>query len=263
MKILITGGDGYIAKKLFHSLSTEHQVTTITRADFDLTDKSACFAYFRDNYFDVILHTAVVGGSRLKVESSGVRKDNLKMYYNLVTSIRPQHTRFISFGSGAELGDPTDFYGRSKREIAKSMLSRPNCFNIRIYAVFDHDELDTRFIKSNITRYVNKEDMIVHQDKCMDFFYMDDLIQVVKFYIKEADPPKEFNCNYLDSKSLSEIAEMINNLDDYRVGINILQKGFSSDYLGPTWDTWRIRNLVGLKLGIENVYNTLKLKWYA
>jgi UDP-glucose 4-epimerase len=254
MKILITGGAGYIAKKVAESLK-EHDVTLLTRADLDLTDQDACRIYFYNRSFDVIIHTAIQGGSRLKEDDDKVLENNIKMYYNLINS-GGKYAKFISFGSGAELGHPTDYYGLSKHVIAKSMLAKPNCFNIRIYAVFDYDELDTRFIKSNIIRYINKEDMVIHQNKFMDFFYMEDLISVIKYYINEKNPPKEFNCTYLESRTLLQIAEMIDHLDKHRVGINVLKDGLGEGYIGK-WDGL-VLPLVGLEQGIRNTYNIIK-----
>ena len=254
MRILITGGNGYIAKKVAESLK-EHDVTLLTRADLDLTNDSACRLYFHNKSFHVVIHTAIEGGSRLKEETESVMENNLRMYYNL-QKYTSRHTRFISFGSGAELGHPTDYYGLSKHVIAKSMLAKPNCFNIRIYAVFDYNELDTRFIKSNVIRYANKEDMVIHQNKFMDFFYMDDLISVIKYYINEKNPPKEFNCTYLESRTLLQIAEMINHLDKHRVGISVLKDGLGEGYIGQ-WDGL-VLPLVGLEQGIMNTYNIIK-----
>lgn len=255
MKILITGGNGYIAKKLAQGLSTEHTVVLLTRAECDLTNEDACRIYFHNKSFDAIIHTAIEGGSRLKKDDDKVLENNIKMYYNLINH-GARYAKFISFGSGAELGHPTDPYGLSKHVIAKSMLAKPNCFNIRIYAVFDHDELDTRFIKSNIIRYVNKEDMVIHQNKLMDFFYMDDLISVVNYYIKETNPPKEIDCSYLESRTLLQIAEMINHLDKHRVGIRVLHDGHGKGYIGGWYGL--VLPLVGLEQGIMNTYNIIK-----
>ena len=255
MKILITGGNGYIARRVAQQLSSEYEVTTITRADLDLTDQDACRLYFYNRSFDVIIHTAIQGGSRLKEDDDKVLENNIKMYYNLINT-GGKYAKFISFGSGAEVGHPDDYYGLSKHVIAKSMLTKPNCYNIRIYAVFDYDELDTRFIKANLIKYAHKEDMIIHQNKLMDFFYMDDLISVVKYYITEKNPPKEINCNYLESKTLLQIAEMINRLDKHRVGIRILRDGYDKSYIG-SWHGLALP-LVGLEQGLINTYNIIK-----
>jgi len=254
MKVLVTGGNGYVAKKLITGLS-DYDVEVITRADLDLTDENACRIFFYNKSYDVVIHTAIEGGSRLKEDNTKVLENNLKMYFNLI-NYAAQHAKFISFGSGAEIGHPTDPYGLSKHVIARLMLAKPNCYNIRIYAVFDHDELDTRFIKANITKYANKEDMVIHQNKLMDFFYMEDLISVVKYYIKERNPNKSFNCTYLQSKTLLQIAEIINHLDKHRVGISVLKDGLVGGYIG-SWDGL-VLPLVGLEQGIMNTYNIIK-----
>ena len=254
MKVLVTGGNGYVAKKLVMGLSDYH-VDVITRADLDLTDENACRIFFYNKSYDVVIHTAIEGGSRLTQDNTKVLENNLKMYFNLI-NYAAQSAKFISFGSGAEVGHPTDPYGLSKHVIAQLMLAKPNCYNIRIYAVFDHDELDTRFIKANITKYANKEDMVIHQNKLMDFFYMEDLITVVKYYIKEANPGKSFNCTYLESKTLLQIAEIINHLDKHRVGISVLKDGLVKGYIG-SWDGL-VLPLVGLEQGIRNTYNIIK-----
>ena len=75
MNILITGGNGYIAKSLSDGLwrgMNRHHITSITRNDFDLTDREATNKWFEDKYFDVVIHTAVVGGSRLHNDNADV-----------------------------------------------------------------------------------------------------------------------------------------------------------------------------------------------
>ena len=68
MKILITGGNGYIAKSLVKELG-EYNITTISRKDFDLCDSIATNNWFKDKEFDIVIHTAVRGGSRLKKDN--------------------------------------------------------------------------------------------------------------------------------------------------------------------------------------------------
>ena len=79
--------------------------------------------------------------------------DNILMYENL-TKCRNHFGKFIHFGSGAEdtLNTP---YAISKRIINKLMKLDDNSINVKIYAVFDENELNQRFIKGNIIRYLN------------------------------------------------------------------------------------------------------------
>ena len=246
MNILITGGNGYIAKSLSDGLwrgMNRYDITSITRKDFDLTDREATSKWFKDKYFDVIIHTAVVGGSRLHNDDADVLYDNKHCFGKL-----------INFGSGAELGMPNDPYGLSKKVISNFIDAEPFFYNIRIYGVFNENEWDTRFIKSNIKRYINKEHINIHQDKLMDFFYMKDLIKLVDYYITEKHIPKNIDCTYSQSYSLLDIAHVINNLSDYKVGI-VAKTTKVKDYVGK----FNLPDLkwIGLEKGIKDTYKKL------
>jgi dTDP-4-dehydrorhamnose reductase len=160
----------------------------------------------------------------------------------------------IGFGSGAETFAPETPYGMSKKVIADSIKETPNCYNIRIFGVFDENELPTRFIKANINRCVRHEPMKIQKDKIMDFFYMKDLVSVVDKYLTEKDPPKEVNCSYRDKHTLSEIASQINELGHHRVGINIEQAGMSF-YCGEPLEM--DVPLIGFSKGLIDTFNTL------
>ena len=254
MKILITGGNGYIAKSLYNTLKDKYNITCITKQDFDLTNSSDTLEYFSDKHFDIVIHCAINGGNRLRQETWIDMDNNLKMYYNLL-SCKNKFGKLIHFGSGAETNAPETPYGLSKRVIAKSILEQDNFYNIKIFGVFDENELDTRFIKGNIKRYINKESIIIHQDKWMDFFYMKDLISLVDHYINNDNVPKQIDCSYTGLYKLSEIANMINELDEYKVDIQIEEEGMALSYYG-------VANVLlkytGLKQGIKEVYNKLK-----
>ena len=255
MKLLITGGSGYIAKSLHTAFYQLYDVTMISRKDFDLTSYEAMSNFFEGKYFDVVIHCAVKGGSRLVKESFKDMDDNLSMYYNLLQH-RSKYGKLIHFGSGAEFNSPESPYGLSKRVISKSISEIDNFYDIRIYAVFDENELDTRFIKSNILRYLNNESMIIHENKEMDFFYMKDLIKVVEYCIQTDQPYRSaIHCTYPNSYRLFYIANIINNLDTHRVGIEIEQDNGTS-YTGSFNDL--VLSYIGLEQGIQETYNKIK-----
>lgn len=257
MRILITGTNGYVGKALTKALGDVHEVTAITRNSFDLTDTIAMSKFFMSKQnFDVVLHCAAVGGSRLREDDWNVLDENLTMYYNLL-QFRMHYTKLIHFGSGAETYMPKEPYGYSKKVIAKSILNQDNFYNIKIFGLFDQNEASTRFIKANVLRYINKEPIQIHENKYMDFFYMEDLISVVKYYIGEKEPPKEFDCAYEEgSPTLTQLATMINELDDHKVKI------FVGDPDGVSY-TSKYRSqlpygFIGLEEGIKITYNKLK-----
>jgi nucleoside-diphosphate-sugar epimerase len=256
MNVLITGGNGYVAKSLYNALKEKYDITLITRKDFDLIDSFETLKFFSNKYFDVVIHTAAVGGSRLTPENSSIIDQNLQMYYNLL-SCKNKYNKFIYFGSGAEIHNSESPYGLSKKVIAKSISEIENFYNIRIFGVFDENEWETRFIKTCIKKYLNKESMLV-QDKKMSFFYMKDLITLVDYHIQTPSTSllKESNCAYITSVSLLDIANFINKLDDYKVPIYVdtqIGKDYESNFNAP-YDL----KYIGLEQGIIETYNKIK-----
>jgi GDP-L-fucose synthase len=254
MKILITGANGYVGRSLCDALKDKYKITTITRKEVDLNNSNQVNDFFKDKYFDVVLHCAVKGGSRLQQDDWSIMDYNLQMYYNLLSN-HSHFGKFIHFGSGAELYAKNEPYGFSKDIIRKSIMIRDNFYNLRIFGVFDENELDTRFIKTNIKYYINKEPIIIHQNKYMDFIYMSDLAKIVEYYINN-EGPKELNCNYHNQYSLENIADIINELDDYKVEIKTIKNNLGEIYVGDFYDL--SFNFIGLKEGIKQMYNKLK-----
>jgi hypothetical protein len=138
------------------------------------------------------------------------------------------------------------------------MQPKVNFLNLRIFAVFDENELATRFIKSNITRYINKERMSIHEDKAMDFFYMADLISLINYFLtKEEWRYNYIDCVYREKLKLTDIVNIINQLSDYKVPVELQNTVQGEAYTGM----WRglPTEIVGLHQGIKNVYNILKI----
>tara|TARA_R110000803_G_C11975243_1_gene320080 strand:- start:1337 stop:2110 length:774 start_codon:yes stop_codon:yes gene_type:complete len=257
MKILITGKKGYVAKSLIKALSPNYNVTSIGREDFELLDDKATKEWFSEKYFDLVIHTATVGGNRLVPENSDVLTKNLMMYDNLM-KCSANFDRFMNFGSGAEVKHNTP-YGFSKRIISQLMENNPKNISVRIYSVFDENELDQRFIKSSIQNYINKKDIVIHQNKKMDLFYMKDLISLVEWYINlnGGEYNRDFiNCGYLEKYTLFQVANLINNLDEHKVVIRIEDDLDGEDYC-ESYSALPFK-LIGLEEGIKETYNKLK-----
>ena len=183
------------------------------------------------------------------------------MYYNIVEN-RQSYGRLIHFGSGAEINSQDTLYGFSKSVIRKSVLNNDNFYNLRIYAVFDENELDSRFIKASIKNYIDKKPISIHQNRQMSFFYMKDLISLVKHYIETKDPEKEINCCYKEVYTLEKIASIINNLDSHRVDIIKQTEEFGKPYYGFNTNFPNIK-LIGLEKAIKETYNQITCKELA
>lgn len=258
MDILITGGNGYIAKSIASRLKDDHIITSINRQDLDLTNHQSLSTWFKEKYFDVVIHTAINGGSRLKQDDWSILDDNLKMYFNLINN-KDHFKKFINLGSGAETYDKNSPYGLSKMVINQSILDKDNFFNLRIFGVFDKNELHTRFIKNNIIRYINKEDLIIHCDKKMDFIYMNDFIKIIQYYINNIICPKSLDCVYQEKFNLKRIADFINNLNSHKCKIKLENLDKIDNYIGDGDLLKKLNlNLIGLEAAIKQTYELLK-----
>ena len=273
MKILITGGNGFIGKSLIKVLKQEHEVFSPSSQELDLTNSQAVEKYLRNKYFDWVIHCAIRGGRRTDEDRAEVTYNNLKMFFNLMNS-KDRFGKFINFASGAEfdrtsainsntnsLKDsyPTDPYGMSKNIISRILQDCLHCYNFRVYGVFGADEDDTRFIKSNIKRYKNIEDLKIFQEKAFDFFYIDDLVTVVKYYIDHPTYPldNDMDLVYQQKYKLTDIGRIINNLSAYKVNAEAEDYREAPSYLGSNLGITLDIELVGLEEGIKRVYNAL------
>jgi nucleoside-diphosphate-sugar epimerase len=270
--LLITGCNGYVARNVAKHL-TGYNLTLTDRTNLNLLDSEQTKNFFKDKYFDAVIHTATSGGSRLAEDENEVFYKNCLMHQNLLEN-SASFDKYISFGSGAELDRrynidesaelksayPIDPYGMSKNFIAKSGLMYPNFYNIRIFNVFNHDELPTRMVKSNIINYLKQEPIVIHQDKYMDFFFMEDLCKVVKFVIDSDVKQKIINCSYKEKYKLSDIANIINNLSFYDVEIIVENNNMGLNYFGDYNLHLFDVNLSGLHLGLVDTYELLRNK---
>lgn len=253
--ILLTGSKGYIATGIKKYLGDKYNFISINRDTFDLTDYKKTQQWFQNNdtYYDAIIHTAIVGGNRLKTETSSILDENIKMYLNLLEA-QHYYKKFINIGSGAEkLCD--SFYGLSKKIISSSMSDKLGFFNLRVYALFDENEDNRRFILSNILRYTNNTTMLVHKNKYMDFMYFLDFIAVLDNYLQKDNLFKSFDCVYNIKYSLLDIATIINKLDLHKVDIQIIDKNNDVDYIGHYTDIGL--NYIGLEQGITQTYRKI------
>tara|TARA_R110002020_G_scaffold215746_2_gene423026 strand:- start:512 stop:1282 length:771 start_codon:yes stop_codon:yes gene_type:complete len=254
MKILITGKSGYIASELKKYLSSKYNITTIGREDFSLEDEAQTNKFFDKSYYDVVIHTAIVGGNRLYDDNINCLKSNINIFLNILNN-KKKFGRLINFGSGAQFTLNPKYYGLSKKLINEFVKENKNFYELRVYGVFNENELETKFIKTSIKSNLQKKDISIFDNKFMDYMYMDDLCSLVEYYIREKNPPKEINCCYNNKITLFNIAKIINSISDYKSDIKIKNYTYE-DYIGSR-NTIPV-DVIGLTEGIKKTFDKIK-----
>lgn len=273
MNILITGANGFIGSNIVNLLKdfTKFKIFKGTRDTIDLYSTDNIEKFLNKNQINAVIHCAIEGGDRLKSDTSDILYRNILIYENLI-KFNDKYKVFINFGSGAEFDRrydisnvneydmfnsvPADFYGLSKNIISKLSVHYDRSVNLRIFACFYHNELSTRFIRNSITNYINNKPIIIHQDRYMDFFYMEDLLNVVKYFLdNQIQTYKDINMSYLKKYKLSDIANIINELSSKKVCIINENDNLGLSYTGDgnTLNSLNL-SLKNLEVGIQQCY---------
>tara|TARA_B000000475_G_scaffold235883_1_gene203634 strand:+ start:426 stop:1154 length:729 start_codon:yes stop_codon:yes gene_type:complete len=198
MKVGVLGCNGFFGRYFLE----HNKWIPITREEVDLLNPISVEKFFHRYKFSVIVHCAVVGGSRLKEDNSDVLKENILMFENVS---RFFNGKIIYFSSGAVFNGnpPVDPYGLSKWIIDKRITQIPNAYSLRIWGCYGPGELSTRF--SAICR--NKGHVVIEKDKYFDFINIEDVMKVVREYIDGYRFSKQCNLVYPKRMKLSEWAK--------------------------------------------------------
>jgi nucleoside-diphosphate-sugar epimerase len=197
-RVCVLGAGGFVGKNLVHGM----EWVGVTRHDLDLTDQDAVERYFKTHTYDVVIHCAVMGGSRLAADDGWVTHKNLLMFENVVRVFKG---KLLYFSSGAALRGtpPTDPYGLSKWLIDRRIETIPGAHSLRIWGCYGPGELPTRFSA------VCKRDghVVIDRDRYFDFIDIEDVRKIVTEYVRSERNEKEYDLVYPNKLLLSEWAE--------------------------------------------------------
>lgn len=276
MNILITGADGFIASNIIKKfeLNKSYKIFKCNRQLLNLHSQDEVKKFISDNSINHIIHCAIEGGMRLIADTDKIVYNNINMIQNLLSCKIPG--TFINIASGSEFDRrrdifnfkenelynsfPIDYYGLSKNIIAKLINNTSNGFNLRLFGCFNYNEDPSRMIRTSLNNYFTKNPIIIHQDKYMDFLYVDDLITLITNiydFPEKYNKHQDINVVYLKKYKLSDIANMINELDIHKVPVIIKNKNLGLSYCGNgnILDTFNLE-FKGIKKGLQECYRT-------
>jgi nucleoside-diphosphate-sugar epimerase len=239
MKILLTGGNGFIGNYL--KLNLKHEVVAPSSKELNLLDIEQVTEFLSLHKFDAVVHCAVTGRNRVYDNDGEIADKNLTMFFNLSLN-RSQYTTLINFGSGAEFGLdhdvdsvneelvlrslPKESYGFSKSIITRSILETPNFYNLRIFACFDPSESSDRFF-TKFKRTVEEGRTFDLIDRYIDFFSLEDTLTVVEAVLDGRVIDPDINLVYQNKLKASELLNKYCKIIEADAGlIRITGEGF-------------------------------------
>ena len=271
MNVLLTGCDGFLGKEMqdyfrnnknLNIIATNRKTLNVSNA----ADVEKFFSYYK---IDFVIHTAIRGGKRTHLESISDVFYNLEMYNN-IARFNHKFKLMINIGSGAAFDrreiisntpehliferNPIDYYGLAKNLITRKIYIDDNIYNLRLFGCFGAFEEPQRLIHSTFKKIQTGNKIIIHQDKVMDFFYVQDLCKVIEFYFENYDQglSKDVNMCYHDKKSLKDVVFLIKDLTSATNNVILEEKTFGKPYTGDCSKLKKMNlPLVGLENGIE------------
>jgi nucleoside-diphosphate-sugar epimerase len=198
MRVCVLGAHGFIGKNLCRGTSW----FDVTRGDVNLLNQEDVQKYFDTHTYDVVVHCAVVGGSRLEKDASDVLYKNILMFENVASVFKG---KMLYFSSGAALrgNPPTDPYGLSKWLVDRRIETIPNAHSLRIWGCYGPGELPTRF--SAVC--ARDGHVVIERDRYFDFIDVEDVRRIVCEYVRGERTDKEYDLVYPEKLLLSQWAE--------------------------------------------------------
>lgn len=248
MKVLLTGGSGFIGKNIIESLGKRYTIVAPSSTELDLSNEKAVEAFFRQNDIEMVIHSAVRPGHRNAKDPSNQLYLNTRMFFNIIRNSN-RYKRLISIGSGAvydvrntmvkvteEYFDthvPADEHGFSKYIIAKHMERLDNAVKLRVFGVFGrYEDYTIRFISNAICKTLCDIPISIRQNRRFDYLYIDNLMPVLEHFIHNRAQHSAYNVTPDTAVDLCTIAKMVQTRSGKDMPIIVSEPGMGSEYSG-------------------------------
>lgn len=278
MKILVTGGSGFIGKEFIKKYKKTFDIVAPTHEEMELTDARSVAKIFAEHEFDAVLHLA---GLSPNGRSATIEADNLIMFKNIqYMSISHGVKKMITVGEGVDFDRnrdiidftedkfgscvPKDGYGLGKYLISLLASKDKITTVLRLFNVYGAGGGQSRPINKIVAAGAKrKKQIVIDRDRVVSAISVDDAVRVLAEFLRGDHPRGDYNLVSGDKMSYLAMAKTVKRLVRRDGGdIEIVVKNPAPDYEYSASNE-KLIAATGMRLtsignGIKKLYEELK-----
>lgn len=277
MNILLTGGNGFIGKNILESfLAEKYNIIAPSSKELNLLDEESVDNFFKKNKIDFVIHAACKPGHRNAKDPNNIFYADVRMFLNLLQNSN-QYKKMIVLSSGAiydqrfeikkvkeedyKLHLPVDEHALFRYVSADYISQSDKVIELRIFGIFgSHEDYTIRFISNAICKSIFNLPITIKQNRKFDYIYVEDLIAILDYFLKNSAKYKAYNVTPDKSIELLQLAQEVKKVSKIELPILVKNTGLGLEYSG---DNTRLhQEIKDLKftphiVAIQKLYN-----WY-
>ena len=247
-KILLTGGSGFIGKNILENtfFQVNYEILAPGSKELNLADCSSVSSFFKKHTIDIVIHGAVKPGHRNAEDLSNIFYTNTRMFFNLERH-KSEYEKMLVLGSGAIYDGhypkvneedwnrfiPVDEHGYCKYVCNKIIEHAPNVYDLRIFGIFGkYEDYAIRFISNAICKTLFDLPITIKQNRNFDYLYINDLMPILDWFIKNTPQHSAYNITPDISISLYDLALIVRGISGKNLPILVKKEGMGLEYSG-------------------------------